>query len=267
MSLSVRKMRKMRVATSLETNRDREIRKLSNLLENAVAKNDTRSLKTLLTAERYEAEYLEGLEAIVATNVGAVQLLLDHVESRDVNDVLWLMFSVAAEAGRAKFMRLALAVKLRDRSVPSAALRWAAEHGHNDWIKQLLDNGADVNSTGRGDSDTALCAAVVSGHIDCLTTLIQHGADVNAGTSDWTSLHCAAHWNRIECVTALLRHGADINIRNRFGDTALHTAAMWGRVERWHNGKSHRSHIFTTRSLTSHRNDVGSLIDLQSWLT
>ena len=53
-------MRKMRVATTLETNRDREIRKLSNLLENAVAKNDTRSLKTLLTAERYEAEYLEG---------------------------------------------------------------------------------------------------------------------------------------------------------------------------------------------------------------
>ena len=44
-------MRKMRVAASLETNRDREIRKLSNLFENAVVKNETRSLKTLLTAE------------------------------------------------------------------------------------------------------------------------------------------------------------------------------------------------------------------------
>ena len=60
--------------------------------------------------------------------MGVVQLLLDHVESRDVNDVLWLMFSVAAEAGRDKFMRFAVGLKLHDTSVPSAALRWAAEH-------------------------------------------------------------------------------------------------------------------------------------------
>ena len=78
--MSLRKMRKMRVAASLETNRDREIRKLSNLLKNAVANNETRLLKTLLTAERYEAEYLEGalIKAAEANNMGVVQLLLDE---------------------------------------------------------------------------------------------------------------------------------------------------------------------------------------------
>ena len=79
-----------------------------------------------------------------------VQLLLDHVESDDVTDALWVVFSAAAKVGRDELMRLTDAIKLRDKSVPTEALRWAAGRGHNEWIKPLLDNGVDVNSTDGG---------------------------------------------------------------------------------------------------------------------
>ena len=122
-------------------------------------------------------------------------------------------------------MRFAVAIKLHRRSVPSAALHWASEHGQNEWIKPLLDKGVDVNSTECGCSDTALHATAANGHVDCLTTLVEHGADVNAGADVWTPLHDAADCCNTECVIALLRHGAEINRRTCVGSTPFHNAA------------------------------------------
>ena len=218
------------------TDMERTLKKLSDLLENVVSKNDTRSLKTLLKGERYDVEYLERalVKAAETKNMDVVQLLLDHVVESwfNVTNALLVVFSTAAKLGRDEFMRLTVAIKLRDRSVPSTALRWAAEHGQSEWIKPLLDNGADVNWTVGGYGHTALHAAAVNGHVDCLTTLIEHGADVNAGAGvRRTPLHFAARRGHTECVTALLRHGADVNSRDRYGRTPLHWAAMRGRVE------------------------------------
>ena len=206
------------------------------LLEDAVAKNDIRSMKKLLaTAKRCDMKCIKRAltRAVEANNVDAVQLLLDQVNLLHITDALWAVFSAAAEAGKDDFIGLTAALKLRDTSVSSEALYWAAWHGHNEWIKPLLDNGADVNADGQGR--TALCAAAANGHVDCLTTLLQHGADVNAGAGDWTPFHSAAYLGHTECVTALLQHGADINIRSSFGDTPLHEAAIRGHVDCFKN--------------------------------
>ena len=236
----------------------------NGLLEDAVAKNDIRSMKKLLAAaKRCDMKCIKRAltRAVEANNVDAVQLLLDHVNLLHITDALWTVFSAAAEAGRNALMIVTAAIKLRGISVPSAALYWAAAHGLNEVIKHLLDNGVDVNSTdlhrvlhaaalyGHADClktllqhgvdvnsadglfvDTALDAAAWNGH-DCLTTLIEHGADVNAGAGDWTPFHSAAFYGHTECVTALLQHGADINIRSSFGDTPLHEAAIRGHVD------------------------------------
>ena len=151
-------------------------------------------------------------------------------QSRHVTDALRVMFREAATAGRDDFMSLTAAIKLQpDNSVSSAALCWAAERGYGEWLKPLLDNGVDVNSTGRGLGLTALHAAASNGQVDCLTTLVEHGADVNAGAGVGTPLHSAASWDHTECVTALLRHGADINSGDCGGNTPLHCAARWCR--------------------------------------
>ena len=181
--------------------------------------------------ERYDVKYLERalIKAAETNNVDAVQLLLDHVKPSkfwvldELTDALQVAFSAAAEAGRDEFIRFAVAKKLHDRSVPSAALYWAAEHGHNEWIKLLLDNGADVNSTVGTFGRTALRVAAMQGQVDCLTTLIEHGADVEARAFDWSPLHLATNNGHTECVTALLRHGADINSRSWRPNTPKHT--------------------------------------------
>ena len=210
-----------------------EYKERSLKLEEAVVKSDVELLDRLLE-KKLEWKCLEGalVKASAATNVDAVQLLLDHVESRHVTDALRVMFRAAATAGRDDFMSLSAAIKLQpDNSVPSADLCWAAGRGYSAWLKPLLDNGVDVNSTGRGLGLTALHAAASNGHVDCLTTLIEHGADVNAGTGVGTLLHSTASWDYTEYVTVLLQHGADINSRDCGGSTPLHCAARCGRVD------------------------------------
>ena len=238
-------------------------KKHSSLLENAVEKNDTRSIKNILTTERYDFKCLEGAlnKAVEANNVDVVQLLLDHVESWLVTDALGVVFSAAAKAGRDEFMRFAVAIKLSDRSVPSAALYWAAGHGHSEWIKPLLGNGADVSSTDDGYGHTAIHAAAVNGHVDCLTALIEHGTDLNAGDDcRWTPLHIAARRGHTECVTALLQHDADINIKG-FGDyTPLHEAAMYGHVDCFEK-------LVQSGADTTLRNNVNeTALDIADWL-
>ena len=69
---------------TIRVNMDRESNDPS-LLENAVAKNDTLSLKSLLEGEIYKLGYLKAalVKAVEANNVDVVQLLLDHVEPVD----------------------------------------------------------------------------------------------------------------------------------------------------------------------------------------
>ena len=238
--------------------------KLSDLIENDIVKNDTRSLKKHLNGKRYKVKYLEGslIKAVDANIVEVVQLLLDHVKLDDLNDALRVVFSAATELERKEFMRSLTAIKLPGTSVPSIAMCWAAEHGYKGWIKTLLDSGVDVNtaygvsgsmpfraaassnhvdclmtviehladakSTEGGYGLTALHLAALNGNVDFLTALIQHGADVSPVAGAWTPLHSAAAGGHTECVTALLQHGADINSRYLVGLTPLHLA---GRVD------------------------------------
>ena len=155
-------------------------------------KKDTSLVRNLLKAEKYKFRFLEAslTQAAAAGNVDVVQLLLDHVNSGDVTAALWVVFSAAAKAGKDEFMRLTDAIKLRDTSVPSEALHWAAWSGRSEYIKPLMDNGAEINGDLHGRR--ALHAAAKNGQLDCLTTLIEHGADVNAGAGRATPLHSAA---------------------------------------------------------------------------
>ena len=47
----------------------------------------------------------------------------------------------------------------------------------------------------------------------------------------WTPFHRAARNGNLEELRRLLREGADVDSRNNRGETALHIASIWGRVE------------------------------------
>ena len=64
---------------------------------------------------------------------------------------------------------------MRDFEPP---LMWAAEKGHPEVVKLLVDNGADVNARTK-KIGTALTLALDNGHLEVAKLLIAKGADVN----------------------------------------------------------------------------------------
>ena len=72
------------------------------------------------------------------------------------------------------------------------ALYRAAENGHAEIAKVLIQNGANVNAVDK-NKRTALYRAASNGHVDVAKVLILNGADVNAVTeAKQTPLHRAA---------------------------------------------------------------------------
>ena len=60
-------------------------------------------------------------------------------------------------------------------------------------VNFLLENGAHIDMVTTPHGATALYIAAQNGHLEVVRLLIQHNADVNKGDSDgYTSLHWAA---------------------------------------------------------------------------
>jgi len=129
---------------------------------------------------------------------------------------------------------------------------------HLDFIKLLIDKGADVNARVKDSTETrtvftnqwldengatAFLRASQSGDVTLMRLLLAHGADPNINTVlGVTPLHVAAgigwvegityEWGEkenVEAVKLLLDLGADVNVQADTGRTALHGAAHKGR--------------------------------------
>jgi ankyrin repeat protein len=108
------------------------------------------------------------------------------------------------------------------------ALHWAAANGHVSIVRQLIDNGADVNAKdvlGR----TPLHLGVH--HPQVVRVLIQSGANVNA--RDFlqnTPLHRGLR--DPDVVDALIQAGANVTATNTSGNTPLDIAIRQGNARR-----------------------------------
>lgn len=92
------------------------------------------------------------------------------------------------------------------------ALHWAAERGHVDVVRRLLEAGAGISSATRIGAYTPLHLAARRGSAPIVRQLLAHGADPDATTtnSGVTALHLAAGAVGGEAaVRALLEAGAD----------------------------------------------------------
>jgi ankyrin repeat protein len=112
------------------------------------------------------------------------------------------------------------ALVLQEQMTP---LLWAADCGHADIVKLLLEKGADPNTRDyRGR--TALFKA--GKNVPMAKMLLARGADPNVRDQDGaTPLWWAAHDKAVAIVNALLDHGADVNAQEKDGGTALMAAA------------------------------------------
>ncbi len=115
------------------------------------------------------------------------------------------------------------------------ALHLAAEHGHAEAARTLLDAGAAVERGTRIGHYTPLHLAARGGHGDVVALLLDAGADPLAATTNSraTALHLAsAAVGGQRAVAALLDHGADPDAREASaGQTPLIFAAAANRAE------------------------------------
>jgi uncharacterized protein len=120
-----------------------------------------------------------------------------------------------------------------------SVLSRAAEYGHADIVKILLDAGADSSSkdkysdismTGGQAGDTALIHAAKKGHVGVLRVLLNADLNVNSTNKNGdTALDRAASVGNVEIVKILLEAGADIHAsKNKNKKNALTHACEGG---------------------------------------
>jgi len=120
-------------------------------------------------------------------------------------------------------LRPKIAELLADRGatvVPS--LHLAALKGDLDEVKRFVEEGADINKRD-GYSATPLRKAVRWGKVKTAEFLIDKGADVDEDGGALLSL--ALRRGGKDTVDMLIAKGADLNIRDKSGNTPLHSAA------------------------------------------
>lgn len=94
----------------------------------------------------------------------------------------------------------------------------AAEKGHLDQIKDLLEQDPNLIKASDKDMYTPLHRACYGDHLEVVKYLIQKGANIAAETDlKWQPLHSCVQWNHVECAAYLIQCGADVNAPSEGG--------------------------------------------------
>jgi uncharacterized protein len=105
---------------------------------------------------------------------------------------------------------------------PNDQLIAPAQNGDTAAVRQLLNQGANIEARDAIVGATALIEAAFSGNAETVKLLLERGANIEArGNDTRTALMTAARWGRIDVVELLLAKGANIEAKDMRGDTAL----------------------------------------------
>ena len=105
--------------------------------------------------------------------------------------------------------------------IGESALSIAAFLGRFNYVKRLVEAGADVNFYGW----SPLTYAAFNGHAEIIEYLLKHGAEIDSLTPNGSSaLFFAALNGHKEVVELLLKNGIDVSITSDRGETAVDLA-------------------------------------------
>ncbi|RYP58651.1 hypothetical protein DL770_010383 [Monosporascus sp. CRB-9-2] len=110
------------------------------------------------------------------------------------------------------------------------ALHWAATYRQVQFLKLLIEQGAELNATDIAGR-TALHNAVMNGHLPSVEVLLSSKGRLDLNLQDsqrWTPLRWAAAYGQTKIVEVLLAKGADVDAQDKDGWAALCWAAWRG---------------------------------------
>ena len=123
-------------------------------------------------------------------------------------------------------------------------LLWASLSASGEFIKTLIDLGADLNVHRTDDKVSPLCLAADWNNYMAVDILLKHGADVgHLNISETVGLYGCAETGSWSVFRLLIDSGCDINLRNSKGQTALYLAVK-------------NKHKFIVKSLLKSEADV-----------
>ena len=114
--------------------------------------------------------------------------------------------------------------------LPSTPYLWmATKLGQPNWVRTLLEDGADIEEKGGKDDTTPLHEAALHGHEPVTQLLLAHEADVSSKDAHGeTPLGIAARQGHETVARLLIEHRADVSAKTNKGETALIGAAGCG---------------------------------------
>lgn len=179
-------------------------------------------------AHKWEAT----LNAIIDEDLNKVSQSVTTIPINFVSNSGTLL-TTAAKVGKVDMVQLLLSKGARIVTKDcegNSALENAAAGGHDEVVKLLLEEGANVNEeTGPLSDGTALQCAATNGHLSIVQLLLERSARVEKqglgpGNKE-TALIRAARSNSEATAILLVEHGADVLTRSLSGKTVLHLAA------------------------------------------
>lgn len=177
----------------------------------------------LLTAPARAETTLDDL--LNAADIGSNAVVIDGVRrGMDVDSCDEAGLSLLMRAAREGNLDL-VDFLLRNRANLRARTSWgdgamslAAQKGHTDVVRRLIQGGGEVNQPGW----SAILYAAMEGHVDTVKLLLEKGANPDSrAPSQLTPLMIASRNGHIDVVRVLLAAKADPNAKNDRGDTAI----------------------------------------------
>jgi ankyrin repeat protein/predicted DNA-binding WGR domain protein len=174
--------------------------------------------------------------AACSASVQALQYLISqNVDPKDHDNVKRTPLMYAARAGRVENVRFLIE---NNRSIPAAkdrqgysAIHLAAENGHTEVIKVLIEAGVKV-ALGGPDRKTALHIAAARGDLEMVQFLVENNAKVTVKDKMKRSpLVLACKNGNLQVAAYLLQQGSPFVEGDSSGNTPLHYACAYGYPE------------------------------------
>jgi ankyrin repeat protein len=147
------------------------------------------------------------------------------LKKKNYNDETYLQ--LAAEFGNINYIKWLIenGADFSDTKYRDSLVCIAAEHGHLDLLKWLVSKGCNIHEVDE-EQNNALHKAALNVHLNCIEYLVHKNVDINPMNSEKCSpMYYAASSKNLGIVRFLVAHGGDIHGTHCDANTLLHAAA------------------------------------------